>query len=38
MDPGLRREGVICSEGAMNANWITAAFAGETRFRYDLPD
>src|SRR3954452_2174300 len=24
--PGLRRDGVICSEGAMKANWITASF------------
>jgi hypothetical protein len=22
MDPGLRRDGVICSEAVMNANWI----------------
>src|SRR4051812_14918306 len=26
MGPGLRRDGVICSEGAMKANWITASF------------
>src|SRR5205807_2008848 len=25
MGPGLRRDGVICSEGAMKANWITAS-------------
>src|SRR4051812_20051093 len=30
MGPGLRRDGVICSEGAMKANWITASFAGES--------
>jgi hypothetical protein len=29
MDPGLRRESVICGEGAMNDNWITRSFAGE---------
>jgi hypothetical protein len=28
MGPGLRRDGVICSEGAMQANWITASKAG----------
>jgi hypothetical protein len=31
MGPGLRRDGVICSEGAMKANWITASFAGNTK-------
>jgi hypothetical protein len=28
MGPGLRRDGVICSERAMKANWITASKAG----------
>jgi len=27
MAPGPRRDGVICSEGAMIINWITASFA-----------
>jgi hypothetical protein len=30
MGPGLRRDDVICSEGAMNTNWITPACAGKT--------
>src|SRR2546423_15178120 len=28
MGPGLRRDGVICTEGAMKANWIAAPKAG----------
>src|SRR5258705_6911295 len=31
MGPGLRRDGVICSEGAMKANWVTASEAGAYR-------
>ena len=29
------RDGIICSEGAMKANWITASFAGKAiRWRF----
>src|SRR5258705_9848578 len=37
MGPGLRRDGVICSEGAMKANWITASKAGTQGARAELP-
>ena len=30
MGPGLRRDDVICSEGAMNTNWIRVSFAETT--------
>jgi hypothetical protein len=28
MGPGLRRDGVICSDGTMKANWIISSNAG----------